>query len=70
MIRWSPLIAPPATVLSWPDPMTGENNGSPASNHTFKIEIWLGVVDTENGLPTPKHIPQGGLGGGNIKVHN
>lgn len=50
--------------------VTGEDNGSPGSNDTFKIEIWLGVVDTENGPPTPKHKAQGVLGGGNIKVHN
>jgi len=49
--------------------VTAEDNGEPGTNDTFKIEIWLGVVDTENGPPTPKHKAQGVLGGGNIMIH-
>ena len=49
--------------------VTAEDNGEPGTNDRFKIEIWLGVVDTENGPPTPKHKAQGYLGGGNIKIH-
>jgi|GEM_PF-5436761 len=49
--------------------VTAEDNGDPGSNDTFKIEIWTGVVDTENGPPSPKHKAQGVLGGGNIKIH-
>ena len=50
--------------------VTATDNGEPGTNDTFRIEIWLGVVeDTENGPPTPKHTAQGVLGGGNIKIH-
>lgn len=50
--------------------VTAEDNGEPGTNDTFQIEIWLGVVDTENGPPTPKHRAKGVLGGGNIKIHD
>jgi hypothetical protein len=36
---------------------------------TFKIEIWMGVVDTENTTEELKHMTQGVLGGGNIQIH-
>jgi len=49
--------------------VTAEDNGEPGINDTFKIEIWVGVVDTENVNPTPKHKAQGVLGGGNIQIH-
>ena len=49
--------------------VTAEDNGEPGRDDTFKIEIWMGVVDTENGPPTPKHVAKGILGGGNIKIH-
>ena len=49
-------------------PDTGEDKGDPGTNDTFKIEIWLGVVDTESGPPTPKHLAKGVLGGGNIRI--
>jgi hypothetical protein len=49
--------------------VTAEDNGEPGNSDTFKIEIWLGDVDTENGPPTPKHKAKGVLGGGNIKIH-
>ena len=32
-------------------------------------EVMPKVVDTENGPPMPKHMAQGNLGGGNIKIH-
>ncbi len=51
--------------------VTAEDNGEPGTGtDTFKIEIWTGVVDTENGPPTPKHLAKGVLGGGNIQIHN
>jgi hypothetical protein len=46
-----------------------EDNGEPGTSDTFQIDIWQGVVDTENGPPTPKHRARGVLGGGNIKIH-
>jgi hypothetical protein len=49
--------------------VTAEDNGELGTSDTFKIEIWLGVVDTENGPPEPKHTAQGVLGGGDIKIH-
>lgn len=50
--------------------VTAYDNGEPgAGNDEFKIEIWMGVVDTENGPPTPKHKAKGVLGGGNIQIH-
>ena len=49
--------------------VTAEDNGEPGANDSFQIEIWLGVVDTENGPSTPKHKAKGVLGGGNIKIH-
>lgn len=49
--------------------VSARDNGEPGDNDTFKIEIWMGVVDTENGPPTPKHTAKGVLGGGNIKIH-
>jgi len=49
--------------------VTAEDNGEPGTGDWFKIEIWTGVVDTENGPPTPKHKAQGYLGGGNIQIH-
>lgn len=49
--------------------VTAEDNGEPERDDTFQIEIWLGVVDTENGSPTPKHRAKGVLGGGNIRIH-
>ena len=52
--------------------VTATDNGEPGSNDTFKIEIWPGLdVDTENGNHgRAKHMMQGTLGGGNIKIHN
>ena len=50
--------------------VTAQDNGEPGRNDTLQIEIWLGVVDTENGPPTPKHKAKGQLGGGNIKIRN
>jgi len=50
--------------------VTAEDNGEPGTNDTFQIEIWLGVTDTENSPPTPKHKAKGNLGGGNIKIHD
>ncbi len=42
----------------YPSRGTAEDNGSPGSDDTFKIEIWLGVVpDTEYGPPTRKVFP-------------
>ena len=62
-----------ATINNGPDlhsfKVTAEDNGEPGDNDTFQIEIWMGVVDTENGPPTPKHKAKGVLGGGNIKIH-
>jgi hypothetical protein len=50
--------------------VTACDNGEPgADTDEFKIEIWMGVVDTENGPPIPKHKAQGVLGGGNIQIH-
>jgi len=50
--------------------VTAEDVGEPgAGRDTFKIEIWTGVVDTENGPPTPKHTAKGVLGGGNVQIH-
>ena len=49
--------------------VTAEDNGEPGTNDTFQIEIWLGVVDTENGPPIRKHKAQGVLDGGNIRIH-
>jgi hypothetical protein len=49
--------------------VTAEDNGELGINDTFQVEIWLGIVDTEDGPPTPKHKAQGVLGGGNIKIH-
>lgn len=49
--------------------VSGRDNGEPGYADEFKIEIWLGVTDTENGPPTPKHMAKGILGGGNIKIH-
>jgi PKD repeat protein len=49
--------------------VTAEDNGEPGTGDWFKIEIWLGVVDTENGPQAPKHKAQGFLGGGNIQIH-
>ena len=50
--------------------VTATDNGEPgANNDDFKIEIWTGDVDTENGPPTPKHTAKGVLGGGNIQIH-
>ncbi|MFH1110028.1 MAG: post-COAP-1 domain-containing protein [Planctomycetota bacterium] len=62
-----------ATINNRPDvytfKVTAEDNGEPGVGHdTFKIEVWTGVVDTENGPPTPKHTAKGVLGGGNIKI--
>ncbi len=50
--------------------VTAADNDDLGTEDTFKIEIWLGVVDTENDTPTPKHKAQGALGGGNIQVHH
>lgn len=49
--------------------VTAEDNGEPGTNDRFQIEIWMGVVDTENGTSLPKHKAKGVLGGGNIKIH-
>ena len=51
--------------------VTATDNGEPGTNDDFKIEIWPGFdTDIENGSPgRPKHMVQGTLGGGNIKVH-
>ncbi len=49
--------------------VTAEDNGEPGTNDTFKIEIWMGPVDTENSPPNPKHMTHGTLGGGNIQIH-
>jgi hypothetical protein len=50
--------------------VTAEDNGEPGTNDTFQIEIWMGVVDTEDTPPTPKHKAKGVLGGGNIRIHD
>jgi hypothetical protein len=44
-------------------------NGEPGADDTFEIEIWGGLVDTENDPPTPLHRLAGTLSGGNIQVH-
>lgn len=52
--------------------VTAADNGEPgAGTDTFKIEIWTGHdFDTENGSgASGKHMIQGTLGGGNIKIH-
>ena len=50
--------------------VTGRDKGEPgAGNDEFKIEVWVGDLDTENGPPTPHHRFHGVLGGGNIKIH-
>jgi hypothetical protein len=50
--------------------VTADDNAEPGAGiDTFKVEIWMGSVDTENGPPSPKHLTQGTLGGGNIQIH-
>jgi PKD repeat protein len=49
--------------------VTAEDNGELGTEDTFQIEIWMGVVDTENAPPVPKHKAKGTLGGGNILIH-
>ncbi len=49
--------------------VTAADNGEPGSQDTFKIEIWPGLIDTENTTVSPKICLQGTLGGGNIRIH-
>lgn len=50
--------------------VTATDWGDPGTQDHFKIEIWPGHgLDSENNSGRPKHMMQGTLGGGNIKIH-
>jgi len=50
--------------------VTAWDVGEPGiGNDEFKVEAWIGDLDTENNPPTPHHRFHGVLGGGNIVAH-